>query len=241
MKIFPVTYSTPIFTSHYEDDGIIGFDDSISQEKRNLIREHYDRWHMPYRSIYNSEHRKNDHELQLITDSWKQYHEIQKIDKDLNIYRGQTLVEKPTKLYYLKNKGVKTIIDLVDYGDTYKEEVNKIGLNYYCYNIYQNWWEKIDFDSKDIKKLVDFIKVIQQDNVYIGCQHGANDTDIAFIINDFFNPQLSGKVKTRIPSNDADFPFKLNMIYDAFTKEQKKALGWTKEFEQKLIKKLISI
>ena len=224
----------------YKDDGIIGFDDSVSQGKRNYIREHYNSWHMPYRSIYDKEHRKSDYQIKQITDDWEKYHDIKKIE-GTNIYRGQTLVEKPCSLYSLKNKGIKTVIDLVGYGPTYEQEVKNVGLNYYTYNIYDNWWAKIDFDSEDIKKLVDFIKVVQQDNLYIGCQHGANDTDIAFIINDFFNPKLEGKVKTTIPPYDVDFPMKLNMIYEAITKEQKKALGWTKEFEQKLIKKLISI
>ncbi len=229
------------FKSRYEDDGIIGYDDSVSQERRDYIRNHYESWHTPYRSIYDKECRLYNRPLEDITNCWEKYHDIQKIDNDLNIYRGQTLVERPLKLYDIKNKGVKTVIDLVGYGDTYAEEVNKIGLNYYCYNIYDNWWSKIDFDTNDIKKLVDFIKVVQQDNVYIGCQHGANDTDVAFILNDFFNPVLEGKVKTEIPASDIDFPLKLNMIYEAITSKQKQYLGWTKEFEQRLIKKLISI
>ena len=231
-----------IFKS-YQDDGIICYDDPAFQEIRNSIREHYNKWHydIPYKSIYEKGEKLNATQLQLMISNLEKYHEMQKVDDNLNIYRGQTLVEKPYYLYDVKNKGVKTIIDLVGYGEGYEEEVKRTGLNYYCYDIYENWWSKIDFDSEDIKKLIDFIKVIQKGNVYIACQHGANDTDIAIILNDFFNPMLSEKVKTTIPANDADFPIKLNMIYDAFTKIQKKKLGWTKEFEQKLIKKLTSI
>jgi hypothetical protein len=82
---------------------------------------------------------------------------------------------------------------------------------------------------------------MQNGNIYIGCQYGANDTDIALILNNFFNPLLEDKCPTTIPPNDSDFPIKLNSIYDAFKKSDKKELGWTKEFEKRLIKKLISI
>ena len=240
MNILPINIKVQTAFKSYHDDGIIGYDDAISQERRNYIREHYYNWYIPYQSIYEKETRKTPHEMDMLINSWEKYHDIQKIE-GTNIYRGQTLVEKPYYLYDIKNKGVKTVIDLVGYGPSYEEEVRKIGLDYYAYNIFDNWWTKIDFDSNDIKKLVDFIKVVQKDNIYMGCQHGANDTDIAFILNDFFNPKLADKVKTTIPVNDADFPLKLNMLYEGFTKSQKKSLGWTKEFEQKLLKKLISI
>lgn len=82
---------------------------------------------------------------------------------------------------------------------------------------------------------------MQEDNIYIGCQHGANDTDIALILNDFFNPKLEGKIKTKIQPTESDFPIKLNTIYDMFTKEDKKLLGWTNEFEKRLVRRLISI
>ena len=241
MNILSIQIPNTSFKS-YQDDGVIAYDDAVSQERRNYIREHYNSWHydVPYKSVYEKGNKLTVTQLQSMLCDLEKYHGVQKID-GTNIYRGQTLVEKPYYLYDIKNKGVKTVIDLVDYGATYKQEVEKAGMDYYVYNIYENWWNKIDFDKEDIKKIVDFIKVMQKDNIYVGCQHGANDTDIAFIINDFFNPKLAGKVKTTIPASDADFPIKLNMIYEAFTNAQKKSLGWTKEFEQKLLKKLISI
>ena len=131
---------------------------------------------------------------------------------------------------------------MVDYGESYKNDVEKADLKYYKYNIYDNWWNRYDFSSKEyIQELVDFLKKMQEGNIYIGCQHGANDTDIALLLNDLFNPTLEDKCPTKIPPSDSDFPIKLNTIYDAFKKSDKKALGWTKEFEQRLIKKLISI
>ena len=241
MNITPVNIKsyTPNFKS-YTDDCIIGFDDSISQKRRNFIREHYNSWHMPYHSIYNSEHKLTDYQMKILIENFEKYHDIQKIN-GTNIYRGQTLVDKPEYIETLKTKGIKTIIDLVGYGKTYEEEVNKSGLDYYSYNIYENWWNITDIKPIHVNKLVDFLKKMQEDNIYIACQHGANDTDIAFILNDFFNPFLEGKAKTTIPASDSDFPIKLNTIYDMLSNMHKKMLGWDKEFEQRLIKKLISI
>lgn len=227
----------------YQDDGIICCDDPVFQEIRNLIRKDYDKWHydIPYKSIYEKGEKLNNTQLQLMIHSLRMFHDVQKIDDKLNIYRGQTLVERPYLLYDIKNKGVKTVVDLVGYGEGYKGEVEQVGLKYYSYNIFDNWWKKTDFDTEDIKTLVNFIKKVQKGNIYIGCQHGANDTDVALILNDFFNPLLEGKIKTTIQPSDSDFPIKLNTIYDLFTKEDKKILGWTTDFEKKLIKKLISI
>lgn len=240
MNISPIKFNNYVSFKSYQDDGIIGFDDSVSQERRNYIREHYESWRMPYSSIYEQEHRKTDYQIKQVTSSWGKHHDIEQIP-GTNIYRGQTLVERPYKLYDLKNRGIKTVIDLVGYGEGYKKEAEQVGLKYYTYNIFDNWWSKINFNSEDIEKLVNFIKTLQKDNIYIGCQHGANDTDIAFILNDFFNPKLEGKIKTTILPTDSDFPIKLNAIYDSLTSVQKKKLGWTKEYEQRVIKKLISI
>ena len=242
MNILPINIKsyTPNFKS-YIDDGIIGYDDSISQERRNLIREHYSKWHTPYQSIYEKGGRLTNYQMNLLIEQLKRKHAIQNIE-GTTIYRGQTLVDKPCYLHNLQDKGIKTVIDLVDYGDTYKESVTNAGLKYYKYNIYDNWWNRYDFASREyINELVKFLSKMQEGNIYIACQHGANDTDIALILNDFFNPLLEDKCPTTIPPNDSDFPIKLNTIYDALKKSDKKKLGWTKEFEKRLIKKLISI
>ena len=240
MNILPVRMTSPIKFNGYNDDGIIGYDDVISQERRNYIRAHYDSWHMPYRSIYEKEPILSEYQMKLMQIELEKSHDIQQI-ADTNIYRGQTLVDKPLSIFALKNKGINMVIDLVGYGDLYKEEVERAGLEYYVYNIYENWWSLADFEPKHIDKLVEFLKIMQQGEIYIGCQHGSNDTDIAFILNDFFNPLLEGKAKTKIVPSESDFPIKLNTIYDMLSKSQKKLLGWTPEFEKKVIKKLLSI
>ena len=215
------------------------YDDSFFQSVRNALRRHYEKWHYPHQDVFEKQHRLTEYQLQSIIKNLEKNHEMKKIE-GTNIYRGQKIDEKPEYLSALKEKGIKTVIDLVDYGKSYEEAVQKAGLKYYVYNIYENWWNLGYLELPQISKLVDFLKKMQEGNIYIGCQHGANDTDIAFILNDFFNPLLEGKAKTTIPPNDSDFPMKLNMIYDTLKPQDKKLLGWNKEFEQRLIKKLIS-
>lgn len=241
MKITPININTFATFKGYVDDGIIGYDDAVSEANRNYIRSHYNSWKMPYQSIYEKEGRMTDYQLKLIIYDLEKNHDMRLIEGSNNIHRGQTLVEKPEYLKALKQKNIETIIDLVGYGKTYEKGVKDAELDYYVYNIYENWWEVSSFDVSHKNKLVNFLKKMQQGNIYIGCQHGANDTDIALILNDFFNPLLEGKIKTTIKPSDSDFPVKLNTLYDLFTQEDKKLLGWTKDFEKRLIRKLISI
>ncbi len=236
MNIQRITNFTT-FKSSYQDSG---YDDPFFQSVRNAIRKHYAKWHMPQQDIFEKEHKLTDYEILHIINNLEKYHEMQKIE-GTNIYRGQTLVDKTDCLQALSAKGIKTVIDLVDYGDSYKQAIKKAGMDYFAYNIYSNWWDLSYLETPKIPKLIEFLKKMQEDNIYIGCQHGSNDTDVAFILNEFFNPKLEGKAKTKIPPNDSDFPLKLNLIYDALKPEDKKLLGWTKEFEQRLVKKLISI
>lgn len=236
MNIQPVL-NTTVFKSYYDDSE---YDDPYFQSIRNVIRKHYTKWHSPYQDVFEKEHRLTDYELMRIIDDLEKNHEIKRIE-GTNIYRGQTLVEEPDCLYALSKKGIKTVIDLVDYGDSYKQVVKNAGMDYFAYNIYSNWWDLSYLEPPKIPKLIEFLKKMQEDNIYIGCQHGSNDTDVAFILNEFFNPKLEGKAKTKIPPNDSDFPLKLNLIYDELKPVDKKLLGWTKEFEQRLVKKLISI
>ena len=215
------------------------YDDAISKARREYIRADYDNWHMPYYSIYENEPRLNNYQLNRLINNIKQRNELQQIS-DTTIYRGQTLVDKPCMLEYLKEKGIKTVIDLVGYGKCYEDAVRNADLDFYTFSIFDNWWNNCNHDTPEfIDKLTDFIKKMQEGNIYIGCQYGSNDTDIAFILNDFFNPQLEGKAQTSI--KPSDFALELNTIYDSLSSADKKKLGWTKAFEKKLIKKLISI
>jgi hypothetical protein len=197
---------------------------------------------MPYQSIYESQPRMGEYQLDILIKTLQNKPAMERIE-DTTIYRGKTLVEHPQEAFYnLKDKGIKSIVDLVGYGKEYEAKTVKAGMDYSVYNIFDNWWNRVDFDSREfIDNFVKFIKKMQEGHIFIGCQFGSNDTDIALILNDFFNPVLEDKAKTTIPPTDADFPMRLNMIYEALTKSDKKAMGWTKDFEQRLIKKLIRI
>lgn len=241
MKILFTNISKATAFKSYTDDGIIGFDDAISQQRRNYLREHYASWNMPYGSIYEKGHKLSEYQTKLMLDELSRYHDTQRI-ADTTIYRGQTLVDKPEHLKKLKNIGVETVIDLVGYGDSYKNKIEAEGLNYYLYSIYDNWWNCSELDNpKFIDNLTKFLEKMQEGNIYIGCQHGANDTDIALLLNDFFNPKLTDKIKTKIEPTDADFPLRFNIIYDSLKQIHKDKLGWTTEFEKKLIKKLTNL
>lgn len=239
MRINTINNYTPFKSK--TDDSYIAYDDEISQGRRSYIRSHYDSWHMPYQSIYEHGHTLTDYQLKLLFYDLSKSHSIEKIGVN-NLYRGQTLVDRPNDLFILKSKGINKIIDLVGYGKFYEDSVKQAGMKYYEYSIFDNWWERTDFtEPKFIEEFVNFIKEFQDGNAYIGCQHGANDTDIAMILNNFFNPLMEDKAKTKISPSDSEFPIRLNTIYDALTKEHKIKLGWDYEFEKKLIKKLISI
>ncbi len=239
------TLSLPItnfsFKSQYNHDKhVFAYDDSVSQERRQAIREHYNKWAIPYYSIYEKEPRLGEYQLNTLISNIRKRNELTRIP-NTTVYRGQTLVDKADDaLCNLKSKGIKTVIDLVGYGKDYEEKVKNAGLNYYEYSIYDNWWNLNDYTTKEfIDNMVLFLKKMQEGNIYIGCQHGANDTDIALILNNFFNPQLEDKCKTSITPNE--FSYEINSIYDSLTSKHKQDLGWTKEFEQRLVKKLISI
>jgi len=237
MNIMPISYTNQTVFKGYDE---AGYDDSFFQSIRNALRLHYNNWNNIYHDVFEKEHSLTKYQLNIMIKELEKYHEMRQIDHT-NIYRGQALESHPKYLNALKEKGIKTVIDLVNYGKDYQEAVEQAGLNYYMYDICDNWWNSKSIDNTHKSKLVDFLHKMQEDNIYIGCRQGINDTDVAFLLNDFFNPLLEGKEQTKIPANDCDFPIKLNTIYDLFTPEDKKLLGWTKEFEQKLIRKLISI
>lgn len=238
MNILPVTNNMFAFKSN--NKGTIGFDDEVSQAKRHYIREHYDSWHNPFYSIYEKEPRLNEYQLNNLIRNIRSRSQLEQV-ADTTIYRGQTLVNKDIDaLCNLKKYNVKTVIDLVGYGETYENKVKNAGIEYYKYSIFDNWWNQKDYSNRAfIDETIKFLKKMQEGNIYIGCQNGSNDTDIALILNNFFNPLLENKCKTKMRPNE--FSLELNTIFDALTQEDKLKLGWTKEFERRLIKKLISI
>lgn len=237
MNISPIN-NTLNFKSYF-DRHVIAYGDEISKERRNYIRDHYDSWHMPYQSIYESQPRLSEYRLAILLDTLRNKPNMQQVGNS-SVYRGKTISEHPQEAFYnMRNSGIKSIVDLVGYGKVYEDKARRAGMDFLSFSIYDNWWNRTDFESRDfIDQFIKFIKKMQEGNIFIGCQFGSNDTDIALILNDFFNPKLEGEVKTKIPPNDVDFPVRLNTIYETLTKADKETLGWTKEFEKRLIKRL---
>ena len=85
--------------------------------------------------------------------------------------------------------------------------------------------------------LVDFIKRMQADNVYVCCSFGYRETHQALMLNQYLNPLYKDKreydtgMRFALLSNMLDF-------CDEVTLAQKKKIGWTEEFETNLRKKL---
>ena len=88
--------------------------------------------------------------------------------------------------------------------------------------------------TKNIDRIVDFIKAIQKDSVYVGCDFGSDRTVTAMYLNYFLNPVTyynSEPPHTPPYFGHAGFA-DLIELYDKFTPEQKAYMGWTEEFEK---------
>lgn len=140
-----------------------------------------------------------------------------------------------------KKAGIKTIIDL-DGTSGLKENVEKNGLKYYSYPI----WTYALGDTYGAKKeqikdrLVDFIKEMQKDNIYI-CSHTVTPRDIAAMINTWFNPKFI-RGSARVSRDGAEVASIVESfikdMYPLITEKDKKSIGWTPEFEKRFNEKL---
>lgn len=259
MKITPIS-NFIAFKSHIKDDeNILGFDDDISGERRNFIREHYYEYKMPYQSIYENEGRKTEYQMQVLLNSL--LGKPRKIDEEtlmgLNIpnlqsigensYRGASLVGKPNYLKILKNAGIERIIDLCGYS-FYKNEANEAGLDYLNFNMktsdayFQNIWHHSVFqnnvcknDRSFINNFVKFIQTMQKGFCYIGCEFGTTDTSDALLLYNVFSP----KTKSGLPDDIDETKFDpIRALYDKLTDDDKMLMGWTDEFDKNFLPRL---
>jgi hypothetical protein len=102
---------------------------SLTLPQDIILFMNYSGFKQKYQSIYEKGHRMSEYQLKLLIMGLEKYHDIQNIE-GTSIYRGQTLVDMPQCLYGLKRYEIKTIIDLVGYGNTYKEAVEKAGYTF---------------------------------------------------------------------------------------------------------------
>lgn len=93
-----------------------------------------------------------------------------------------------------------------------------------------------DRDSRGpIDELVGFVKRMQEGYCYVGCEFGTNTTSDALVyINRAFNPQ-DGRELEFFDYYKADC---LRNLYDKLTVNDKKLMGWTKQFDLNFLPKL---
>lgn len=248
MKIQPIHNSMSFTSSVYDDENVLGFDDEISKARRTFIREHYNEYKMPYQSIYENEPRLEKYQLNKLIDFFVKkpkningediYHlplsNVRNISDSKrytpNIYRGSTLYDAPDwVLDKLQDLGIKRVIDLAGYGDLYKNKVEQHGLEYVSFNI-----NSIYFDYCVSKKdeLIKFIKTMQKEYIYMGCEYGTYKTDAAVLLNILFNPKVKGACKIYSPERIEFIPSIANKLYHLMSSKDKKEIGWTPEFEK---------
>ena len=288
MNIQSISYNSYTFKSHkYEDDGVLGYSDSLSEQKRKDIREWQNSYYTPYQSIYEKECNLSEYQMKQLLDNLRQKpktvdfnkvigidaYNVRPIDDEETCFRGSTLVDTPKALKTLKNAGIERVIDLVGYSG-YGKSAREEGLEYYCptfgYGSMRIWDEEafdtkenllsretkyfrpIDFEKnkkhlelklnshekqvrKSVDRFVDYIETMQKGYYYIGCEYGTYKTDNYLLLNTVFNPKAKDPF---IPNTDL---VKLDMMKDLYknlTPEDKKRMGWTKEFDENVPKRL---
>ena len=142
----------------------------------------------------------------------------------------------------LKQAGIKTVINLGQYGDLYKEKMEKAGFKYVDYDIYHYFTGGILGGQTNIpekkEKLIEYIKTMQDEYCYIGCEFGTYRTDAAVFLNNLFNPKVKRNCKIYSPEMVGFVTVFANLIYKNMTPEDKKAIGWTPEFEEEFKQKI---
>ena len=283
MKVNPIKSFT-FKAYNFNEDNTLGYDDEISQSRRNFIREHYDSYKMPYQSIYETEGRLSEYRLNNLINTLT--NKPRKVDSSSilslpvvniryignNSYRGGTMVDKPECLQALKDAGIKHVISLY-YSPEYEKAVKQTGLDYHCFNMKRSndgrpegLWSsdvcnsrqsygnslkgafgddknaikiRLDAYDKDSRSLIDelvgFVRRMQEGYCYVGCEFGTNATsDALFYINRAFNPQ-DGRELEFFDYYKADC---LRNLYDKLTENDKKLMGWTKQFDLNFLPKL---
>lgn len=241
------------------DGFVFGYDDSVSQNRRNQIREHYQTYSMPYQNIYEKEGRLGEYALNNLIGELAKKPKVTDYKSIMNLpaynirpispnsYRGSTLADAPERcLHTLKQSGIDTVIDLVGYWN-YEEKVKDAGMNYLYFPINQGVrhtvWDraalqdnKNDIETREfIEDFINYIQTMQKGYVYIGCEFGKYQTDDALLLNNAFNP------KAKRPLNIYNAPFKLDLmrnLYNNLTEDDKKRMGWDKEFDENFLPRI---
>lgn len=111
------------------------------------------------------------------------------------------------------------------------EETLKLRINYDLEKWRQN-------SEKSIEKLVEFVRFMQKDNVYIGCACGTYRTDFAVLLNQLFNPLANYTCEM---SNSLFNTDPCKNLFKNLTEVHKLKMGWSKSFEKQFLSRLGSI
>lgn len=288
MKIYPINHNQYSFKSQkYEDDGVLGYSDSISEQRRDDIRKWQETYYTPYQSIYEKECNLTEYQMKQLLGTLMQktkvvdydkvtginaYH-VRPIDDEETCFRGSTLARNPRALKTLKDAGIERVIDLVGYY-SYENSVKEAGLEYYCPDFGRGQmgvWDEEAFDTKEnllsretkyftpldfeknkkylelrvnshekhirqsVNRFVDYIETMQKGYYYIGCEYGTYKTDNYLLLNSVFNPKAEEPI---LPHTDLVKIDMMKDLYKNLTPEDKKRMGWTKEFDENVPKRL---
>ena len=288
MKIYPITINRPTFKSRdYQDDGILGYDDSVSKQHRENIRKWQEAYYTPYKSLYEKECNLSEYDMKQLVGSLMKKpkvvdytkvtgidaYNVRSVDGSETCYRGSTLARKPQALKTLKDAGIERVIDLIAYYG-YDTIAKEAGLEYYTPKFGRGQlgvWEEEAFNTshdvlvretmyytpedfeknkkylenlekrfekysrRSVERFVEFIEVMQKGYYYIGCEYGTYKTDDYLLLNTVFNPKANDDF---VPYSDM---FKLDfmkILYNKLTPEHKQRMGWTKEFDENVPKRL---
>lgn len=162
MRINNIQNVQPTFTSRVRTNNepeVFGYDDEISQLRRNYIREHYNSYVMPYQSIYETEGRKSEYELNKmlkallsrpnhVSNSAMQNIPLTGVEAiNKTSYRGCSPMADLSSLKLLKEAGIKHIVDIEGFEEL-AQECQKHNLKYSNFLIE----EEVDFYDRDMFK-----------------------------------------------------------------------------------------
>lgn len=101
--------------------------------------------------------------------------------------------------------------------------------------------KRTDFETKNrefIENLIKSVRAWQKGCCFIGCTMGTDATSTAISLIDAFDPKGDGISSDYLRHDET---FSVGILYKKLTSQDKKLMGWTKEFEQSFRKRFIRI
>lgn len=148
---------------------------------------------------------------------------------------------KEIGLKYTKMPIKETFWDSADITRT-DEEFEELAQFKYSYYKGEDLEERITYAKDKFNKgnqeflgqFVNFINAMKEGNIYLTCGCGIYRSDIALMLNSYFNPEPKGKF---IEADEIQLKG-MRELYKRLTVEDKEKMGYTRHFEQQLQEKL---